>query len=118
VSFTDGRLPRLVDQAPHNSTDPFALTQIELVRTRFIDRERSLRFDLSRSDQLDFSHDLYVDAQLQVDMNVRYSLSKHLSLAFDALNLNDSPYYVFTGRPGHNEQYGRSYRLNLVYSLD
>jgi TonB-dependent receptor len=71
-------------------------------------------------DQMDASHDLYVDAQLQVDLSVRYSISPRCSLVFEAMNLSDSPCYVYTGVPSRNaqyESYGRTYRINLNFVL-
>lgn len=81
---------------------------------------RKSRYLLEVGDPRDASRDLYVDAQTQVDLSARYSISKSFSVVFEALNLNDSPYYVYTGSRSRNAQYetyGRTYRINLRFSL-
>jgi TonB-dependent receptor len=79
------------------------------------------RYLLEVPDVLDASRDQYVDAQTQVDLSARYSPTKSLQLSFEALNLNDTPYYVYSGDRNRNaqwESYGRSYRLSLKYILE
>jgi len=79
------------------------------------------RYLLEVPDVLDASRDQYVDAQTQVDLSARYSPTKWLQLSFEALNLNDTPYYVYSGDRNRNaqwESYGRSYRLSLKYILE
>ncbi len=81
---------------------------------------RKSRYLLEVTDVLDGSRDLYVDAQTQIDLSARYAVSKRLSVVFEALNLNDGAYYVYTGDAARNAQYetyGRTYRLNLKYAL-
>jgi TonB-dependent receptor len=58
--------------------------------------------------------DQYVDAQTQYDFSMRYNVSKQVQIIFEALNLSDEKYYVYTGRSGLNSQYesyGRTYKL-------
>ena len=45
----------------------------------------------------DRQHDLHVDAQTFVDFSARYFLTKELQLSFEAQNLTDEHYYVYTG---------------------
>jgi TonB-dependent receptor len=64
--------------------------------------------------------DMWVDAQTQVDFSLRYDITPKLQISFEALNLNDTPYYVYAGRPALNsqyEQYGRSYKLGLKLAV-
>jgi len=78
------------------------------------------RYLLEVSDVLDATGDLYVDAQTQLDLSARYSLSRQVDLVFEAMNLNDSAYDVYTGSAGRNAQYetyGRTYRVNLKIAL-
>jgi TonB-dependent receptor len=49
VGFTDGKRPRLVGPAAINTATPYLLQEIEAEATRAVDRERHIRFDLSRS---------------------------------------------------------------------
>ncbi|WP_115717072.1 TonB-dependent receptor [Gallaecimonas mangrovi] len=66
----------------------------------------------------DSAYDLYADAHLQWDFIGKWSATKNLQIAFKALNINDEPYYVYTGRSDLNAQYetyGRTFELGLQY---
>jgi len=65
----------------------------------------------------DKAHDLYVDDQLFVDFKAGYFITPSLQLTFEALNLTDESYYVYTGRRSYNaqyEEYGPTYKLGLT----
>ena len=67
----------------------------------------------------DKAHDLYVDDQTFVDFSAGYFLTKGLQLKFEAQNLTDESYYVYTGSRGYNaqyEEYGPTYKLGLTYT--
>ncbi|MEK1835498.1 MAG: TonB-dependent receptor, partial [Pseudomonas sp.] len=67
----------------------------------------------------DKAHDLHVDAQTFVDFSARYSLTKSLQLSFEAQNLTDEPYFVYTGNRSYNgqyEEYGPTYKLGLTFT--
>ncbi|NNB43421.1 TonB-dependent receptor [Pseudomonas chlororaphis] len=67
----------------------------------------------------DKAHDLHVDAQTFVDFSARYSLTKSLQLSFEAQNLTDEPYFVYTGHRSYNgqyEEYGPTYKLGLTFT--
>ncbi|WP_025804547.1 TonB-dependent receptor [Pseudomonas chlororaphis] len=67
----------------------------------------------------DKAHDLHVDAQTFVDFSARYSLSKNLQLSFEAQNITDEPYFVYTGHRSYNgqyEEYGPTYKLGLTFT--
>lgn len=49
VGFTGGRQPRLVGPAALNAASSYLLDEIEVETSRAVDRERHLKFDLSRS---------------------------------------------------------------------
>jgi TonB-dependent receptor len=49
TGFTDGRRPRLVGPDAINEPAPYFLEEIEAEATRTVDRERHLKFDLSRA---------------------------------------------------------------------
>ena len=75
---------------------------------------------LEVGDVLDAAKDQWVDAQTQVDFSLRYDISPKLAISFEALNLNDSKYYVYAGRRALNsqyEQYGRSYKIGLKLAI-
>ena len=67
----------------------------------------------------DKAHDLHVDSQTFVDFSARYSLSKNLQVSFEAQNLTDQPYFVYTGNRSYNgqyEEYGPTYKLGLTFT--
>ncbi|MGO2487654.1 MAG: TonB-dependent receptor [Pseudomonas taetrolens] len=67
----------------------------------------------------DKAHDLHVDSQTFVDFSARYSLSKNLQVTFDAQNLTDQPYFVYSGNSRFNnqyEEYGPTYSLGLTFT--
>ncbi|BCG22514.1 TonB-dependent receptor [Pseudomonas tohonis] len=67
----------------------------------------------------DRQHDLHVDAQTFVDFSARYFLTKELQLSFEAQNLTDEHYYVYTGRRSYNaqyEEYGPTYTIGLTFT--
>lgn len=89
------------------------------------DDRLSLRLSLNyKSDYLqevagidDEDHDLYVDDQTFVDFSARYSLTRNLQLSFEAQNLTDEHYYVYSGHRSFNaqyEEYGPTYKLGLT----
>jgi TonB-dependent receptor len=76
---------------------------------------------LGVEDEADPSQDQYVDAQVQVDLALRYSPVKALQFSFEVQNLNDEPYYVYAGGRNRNAQwetYGRTYRLSMKYNFE
>lgn len=67
----------------------------------------------------DKAHDQYVDAQTFVDFSARYSLTKNLQVSFEAQNLTDQPYFVYTGNRAYNgqyEEYGPTYKVGLTFT--
>ncbi|WP_252275599.1 TonB-dependent receptor [Pseudomonas subflava] len=67
----------------------------------------------------DEAHDLHVDDQVFVDFSANYFLTKQLQLNFEAQNLTDESYYVYTGRHAYNaqyEEYGPTYKLGLTFT--
>lgn len=74
------------------------------------------KYLLEVGDIADKRHDLYVDGQTQYDFAARYNVSKRVQIVFEALNLSDEKYYVYTGRSalnGQYESYGRTYKLGV-----
>ncbi|MBD9483675.1 TonB-dependent receptor [Pseudomonas sp. PDM14] len=67
----------------------------------------------------DKAHDLHVDDQVFVDFAAGYFLTKNLQLRFEAQNLTDESYYVYTGSRAYNaqyEEYGPTYKLGLTFT--
>lgn len=91
-------------------------------------RPWSLRLAMSRkspyllevTDIGDKDADHYVDAQTHLDFAAHYTLRDNLQLVFEALNVNDEPYYVYAGSSDRNAQYetyGRTFKLGLKLAL-
>jgi TonB-dependent receptor len=60
--------------------------------------------------------DLYVDNQTQYDLSAHYMIGQKIQLVFEALNLGDEKYYVYTNDTALNaqyESYGRTYRIGI-----
>ena len=60
-----------------------------------------------------------MDAQTFVDFSARYSLTKNLQVNFEAQNLTDESYYVYTGHGAYNaqyEEYGPTFKLGLTFT--
>ncbi|WP_348728727.1 TonB-dependent receptor [Rheinheimera texasensis] len=67
----------------------------------------------------DAAYDVYADDHLQLDFSSKYQWSDSVQLYFNIVNLNDEPYYAYTGQRYANfqyEQYGRSFALGLQIS--
>lgn len=67
----------------------------------------------------DAAYDVFADDHLQLDFSSKYQWSDSVQLYFNIVNLNDEPYYAYTGQRHANfqyEQYGRSFALGLQIS--
>ncbi len=68
------------------------------------------------SDPLDKRYDIYTDDHVQLDFNGHYFLTEDLQLTFEAININDEPFYAYTGKEKFNaqyEEYGPTFKLGL-----
>lgn len=67
-------------------------------------------------DVTDTAYDVYSDDHLQLDLTAKWHLTKGMQVYFNVVNLNDEPYYAYTGRKPFNfqyEQYGRTFVLGM-----
>lgn len=61
--------------------------------------------------------DVYQDAHMQLDFSAKYYLNNTTQIYFNAININDEPYYLYHGDTQYNyqfEEYGRSYELGIT----
>ena len=61
--------------------------------------------------------DVYQDAHMQLDFSAKYYLNSTTQLYFNAININDEPYYLYHGETQYNyqfEEYGRSFELGIT----
>jgi TonB-dependent receptor len=71
-------------------------------------------------DILDSRQDQYVDAQRQIDFSAGYKFDKRYQLVFEASNLNNEHYYIYSGNRANSvqyEKYGRTYKVSLKVTL-
>ncbi len=64
----------------------------------------------------DSAYDVYADNHLQLDFSSKYKINSGVQLYFNVVNLNDEPYYAYTGRKNANfqyETYGRTFVLGV-----
>lgn len=69
------------------------------------------------SDPMDKRYDIYTDDHIQLDFNGYYFLTDDLQLTFEAININDEPFYAYTGKEKFNaqyEEYGPTFKLGLA----
>ena len=67
-------------------------------------------------DITDKAYDVHSDNHLQFDLTSKYQIAKGMQLYFNAINLNDEPYYAYTGTKPYNfqyEQYGRTFVFGM-----
>lgn len=67
-------------------------------------------------DVTDAAYDVYSDDHLQLDFTGKWTIRRGMQLYFNIINLNDEPYYAYTGRKPYNfqyEQYGRTFVLGV-----
>ena len=53
---------------------------------------------------------------MQLDFTGKWTIRRGMQLYFNVINLNDEPYYAYTGRKPYNfqyEQYGRTFVLGV-----
>ena len=67
-------------------------------------------------DITDSAYDVYSDDHMQLDFTGKWTIRRGMQLYFNVINLNDEPYYAYTGRKPYNfqyEQYGRTFVLGV-----
>jgi TonB-dependent receptor len=61
--------------------------------------------------------DVYQDAHMQIDFSAKYFINNTTQIYFNAINLNDEPYYLYHNEAQYNyqyEEYGRSFELGIT----
>ena len=78
------------------------------------------KYLLAVADVHDARQDQYVDGQTQLDLSARWQLDRAWQLNLEVQNLTAQRYYVYAGSRAlnvQNEQYGRTLRLGLKWTL-
>lgn len=63
------------------------------------------------------ANDVVVDNHFQLDVSARYFVSDNIQLFFEAININDEPFYSYVSSPRYNsqlEEYGPTYKLGVT----
>ncbi|QSX34243.1 TonB-dependent receptor [Shewanella avicenniae] len=67
----------------------------------------------------DANYDIYQQDHMQIDFIAKGFVSKDIMVYFKALNINDEPYYTYTGNERRNaqfEDYGPTYQIGINIS--
>ncbi len=88
------------------------------------DEKLSLRLAANyKSDYLDEinaespTHDIIVDDHFQLDFSARYFIQDNIQIFFEAININDEPFYSYVSQPSLNaqfEDYGPTFKLGAT----
>lgn len=65
----------------------------------------------------DQNNDVLVDNHFQLDFSARYFVSDSIQIFFEAINLNDEPFYSYVNRGRYNaqyEEYGPTFKLGAT----
>ena len=63
------------------------------------------------------NNDVLVDNHLQFDFSARYFINDSVQVFFEAINLNDEPFYAYVNRSRYNaqyEEYGPTFKLGAT----
>lgn len=63
------------------------------------------------------ANDVVVDDHFQLDFSARYFINDNIQLFFEAINLNDEPFYAYVSRSSLNaqyEEYGPTFKLGAT----
>lgn len=74
---------------------------------------------LEVGDALDKRYDVYEDEHMQIDFTSHYFVTPALKVSFEAINLNDEPYYTYVNSSRFNaqyEEYDPTYKLGITYT--
>lgn len=75
---------------------------------------------LELGDPLDETGDIYEDDHFQLDLSSKYNITEQFLVTFEAINLNDREFFAFQNEEAFNaqfEEYGRTFRLGLAYTM-
>ncbi|WP_317930286.1 TonB-dependent receptor [Halioxenophilus sp. WMMB6] len=123
VTHSDARIGSGANQRDINL--PFQSDQVGNAMIGWENEKLSVRLSANYKSSLlsevafdDPQHDEFVDSQTYVDLTANYYLTDQLRLNFEAHNITDESYYVYTGRSAFNtqyEEYGPSFKLGITF---
>ncbi|MCV6621691.1 MAG: TonB-dependent receptor [Cellvibrionaceae bacterium] len=128
ATFTDSEATLDLGEDPDRNTDIQLPEQADRVGNLVLGYEKgplSLRVSAAyKSERLmelnyeDAANDLYQDEHMQIDLSAKYEVNENLQFHFNAININDEPFYRYHGSRSFNaqyEEYGPSYVLGVTY---
>lgn len=116
--FDDGTLLRREVALPSQSDKTANLSlgyETEVISLRLAANYKS-KYLAEVGDVTDAAYDVYSDDHMQLDFTAKWTVRRGMQLYFNVINLNDEPYYAYTGRKPYNfqyEQYGRTFVLGV-----
>ncbi|MDN4503046.1 TonB-dependent receptor [Alteromonadaceae bacterium BrNp21-10] len=124
ATFSDSEAVTLLDGERYETTLPNQSDKIGNVTLGYESNAVSLRLTMSyKSENLEeIDGDLIrmEEAHQQLDFMGKYFLSDNMYLYFNAININDEPYYHYFDKPSVNaqyEEYGRTFELGFNWTL-
>lgn len=123
-TITDSEAETLLDGELYKTSLPNQSDRIGNLTLGYENNQMSLRLTMSyKSENLEeIDGDLIrmEDSHQQIDFTAKYFISESMHVYFNAININDEPYYNYFGTPSVNaqyEEYGRTLELGFNWTL-
>jgi len=123
-TFSDSKAVTLLDGERFETTLPNQSDKIGNITVGYETKRMSLRLTMSyKSENLEeIDGDLIrmEDAHQQLDFMAKYFINSNMHVYFNAINLNDEPYYHYFDQRSVNaqyEEYGRTFELGFNWKL-
>lgn len=123
-TFSDSEAMTLLDGERFKTTLPNQSDTIGNLTIGYESKLMSLRFTMSYKsenlDEIDGDMKRMEDAHQQFDFMAKYFINDNMHVYFNAININDEPYYNYFDTKSKNaqyEEYGRTFELGFNWKL-
>lgn len=123
-TITDSEAETLLDGELYKTSLPNQSDRIGNITLGYENNQMSLRLTMSyKSENLEeIDGDLIrmEDSHQQIDFSAKYFINESMHVYFNAININDEPYYNYFDTPSVNaqyEEYGRTLELGFNWTL-
>ena len=123
-TITDSEAETLLDGELYKTSLPNQSDRIGNLTLGYENNQMSLRLTMSyKSENLEeIDGDLIrmEDSHQQIDFTAKYFINESMHVYFNAININDEPYYNYFDTPSVNaqyEEYGRTLELGFNWTL-
>ncbi|WP_448567731.1 TonB-dependent receptor [Thalassotalea ganghwensis] len=124
ATFSDSKATTLLDGERYETSLPNQSDTVGNVTLGYESNALSLRLTLSYKsenlEEIDGDMLRMEDAHQQVDFMGKYFINENMHLYFNAVNINDEPYYHYFDRRNNNAQYetyGRTFELGFNWTM-